>query len=853
MADRTLRKSIGLTLCYCWLLCFLGFRFEEIARELLTNGLLAGSLGASFHGWRAGWLELAIYVKSFSLPERREVYFDLAKVCLAPGIALLFIWLEGKLLTFSGKFLALYWALWSLVVSLQPLLFSTLFFSRPLARLWPHLPLSPIVKQALMILLLVLMLGLAAKIFRCGLVLGAGQFPVKTFLQRTVAVSSLFSLPLLSAWFLRLPRLVYFHFTEAWLYLAFAPVVVVGFSLISAVWETLRSTSVPSPKRSEILWIVSLTSLLLVAVPLSRGLERITNEYRLAHGSSPHLWISYSPMKVSPETVVSFSDAAEPIYGRVARQIGLQTLPGKVHFILFSSAEEKLFRTGSPEVADFDSPRNEIRLLFIPPFDRFDPPILARFLLHKRFGDGRNSFLESGLAALLVDSEGGTVEINEAGTAKEEVLANILAVEGPLSLSDLLFPDDPGSLSPFVSGPMGRELARFLQTRYGTDRLLALYSKTLTAQTVDSDILDALATSRAQLQNDWQRHLAALRDQLLLRFQATSSKPKRRPSEALIPFQKGMSVSSEGGARSGYMSEAACASLDQLQQLHVEWLSLMPFAFSSWAQGRPRLSFSYRNSWEGDDNLRKISWEAHRRGMRIFLKPHVWSRGKSTVDFKISESQIWNDWFASYRRYILHEARLSEAIGAELFSVGNELPLLTLDPAHEASWRSLISEVRKVFSGDVTYCANWGEDFEQIRFADALDVVGLNAYYPLVVDPNTSRDECRKGARAVAERVASVAARLQRPIIVTEIGYPSSSQAARRPWSEDGSDPSVTAQAEAASAFLEAFWDRSWLRGIYWWKWYSHGRGGGENDDSYMPRGKPLAAIISDWYSRPRR
>jgi hypothetical protein len=101
MADRTLRKSIGLTLCYCWLLCFLGFRFEEIARELLTNGLLAGSLGASFHGWRAGWLELAIYVKSFSLPERREVYFDLAKVCLAPGIALLFIWLEGKLLTFS--------------------------------------------------------------------------------------------------------------------------------------------------------------------------------------------------------------------------------------------------------------------------------------------------------------------------------------------------------------------------------------------------------------------------------------------------------------------------------------------------------------------------------------------------------------------------------------------------------------------------------------------------------------------------------------------------------------------------------------------------------------------------------
>ena len=46
---------------------------------------------------------------------------------------------------------------------------------------------------------------------------------------------------------------------------------------------------------------------------------------------------------------------------------------------------------------------------------------------------------------------------------------------------------------------------------------------------------------------------------------------------------------------------------------------------------------------------------------------------------------------------------------------------------------TLISEVRRVFRGTLPTVPA-GEDFEQIRFADALDVVGLNAYYPCTLD-----------------------------------------------------------------------------------------------------------------------
>jgi len=821
-----------------------------MTRELLVNGILAKWLGASISGWRMNLFDLAIYVKEFSLPESTEAYWGLTKALVALIIGIACLWLEPKLTAFTGKLLALYWALWSLIAFLRPWLFSIFFARNPLAGLWPGLPLGQGLRQALGILLLLPALGLVLRTVRRGIIQGVRDSSTGTFPARALAALCLFFFPLLAATILGLFHLPYFHLSEIWLYLALALVLLAAFLLIPAIWRVATARLASSPTRKEILSVVVATALILTATPLSRQFERRANERGLASYEGQHLGISYPATAVPEDSVVSFSTAAEETYTEVAATIRLPESSSRIHVIFFLSAEEKLSRSGSAELIDLDLPRHEIRLIFIPPFDHFDPSVLCRFLLQERFGRGRNPILETGLADLLTSRRDRTAIATSGRSAAEKELGSVLEVEGPLSLHDLLFPGNPESLSPFVTRPLGREFASFLESRFGLDRLLALYSKRLIAQTVNSDILDTLATSSSQLQTDWQQHCTDRRDEL---FQPNSApKPSRHRAEGPIPFQRGMSFSAEGGARTGYMSEAACASLDQLQKLHVEWLSLMPFAFSSGGNSQPRLSFSHRNSWEGDDNLRRISWEAHRRGMRIFLKPHVWLRGQSTVDLRISDPLVWRDWFFSYRRYILHQARLGEAIGAELFSIGNELPLLTLDPAHQTDWRTLISEVRRVFSGNLTYCANWGDDFEQIHLADVLDVVGLNAYYPLTAQSGASFESCRQGALAVADKVAAVATRIQKPIIITEIGYPSTIEAASRPWIEDGSKLSVEAQAQAASAFFEAFWDRPWLRGVYWWKWYSHGRGGGENDRSYMPRGKPAAAVITEWYSSPR-
>ena len=842
------KRSTLLVLSVTWLLCILGFRLEQITRELLTNYVLARSLGAPIDGWRMTLAALTIDVRTVSLLPTAQALFailpSLAELLVAPVLGLV----ELRLKSFFGKSLCLYWALWSLVAFLRPIQFSAFLRHKPFQGLWRGISFDPALKQALGFILLLLALAMMVWICRRAVGLAAGQFALARFSGRSLAAVCLVCVPMAALIILMQSRFPYFRFSQAWPYFLSVFTCLLVFSLLTVIKPLSDPADEPSPTRVDLLKTCVLVVLCLSAIPISGWAGRLTYQKRLASYSTDHIRVLYPAPAVSNSALNGFARDAEQAFIRVAQQLNLGEPFPKLNFIFFSSAEEKLSRCGSAEVVDFDLSQNEIQVIFIPPFNRFDPSVIARFLLEKKYGSGRNPVLEAGLARLLVGKSDPHFESQE-----DRLLASILEVEGGLDISELFFPSNPDSISIYVKESLSREFAKFVLRRNGLTKILSLYASAFTSGSADMEVREILSTSYAQLQSDWAKHCLERQQELSLQFEPVAYRPRKRDPNILIPFQKGMSFSAEGGARTGYLSEAASRSLDQLQQLHVEWISIMPFAFSAGEQNNPEIYFAHRGSWESDDSLRKIAWEAQSRGLNVFLKPHLWMRDLSTVDLKISDTEAWCHWFAAYRRYILHQARLGEEIGATMFSVGNELTHLALDPAHEGDWRRLITEVRKLFSGDVIYCANWGNDFEKIRFADALDAVGLNAYYPLATRPDASLDEWRIRARAIAEKVEHVAAQTNRPILITELGYPGTTQAAVTPWSDEGAGGvSLQAQAQAAKVFFEAFWQKPWLRGTYWWKWYSHGRGGGEGDASYMPRGKPVAAVIADWYARPR-
>ncbi len=103
----------------------------------------------------------------------------------------------------------------------------------------------------------------------------------------------------------------------------------------------------------------------------------------------------------------------------------------------------------------------------------------------------------------------------------------------------------------------------------------------------------------------------------------------------------------------------------------------------------------------------------------------------------------------------------------------------------EAKWRALIQRVRAIYGGAVTYAANF-DQYRGVGFWDALDLIGINAYFPLRsgLGP-TDRATLAAGWRSSLERIADFrrARGLEsRRVLFTELGYRRRQGATAAPW-----------------------------------------------------------------------
>ena len=198
-------------------------------------------------------------------------------------------------------------------------------------------------------------------------------------------------------------------------------------------------------------------------------------------------------------------------------------------------------------------------------------------------------------------------------------------------------------------------------------------------------------------------------------------------TKPLPRFQRGVTLAHEGfRTNEGYGSEAAFKQLARLKELGANSVTLVPYGFT---RAPEETGVSWRGSDETDDRVARTIREARRLGLATVLKPQLWSRGRWTGDIVFTDDAAFRLWMASYRQFILHYAQLAELERADLLVIGTELGGLT---GRQTAWRELIRDVRKVWSGPLTYAANWGEEVERVAFWNELDYIGVNFYYPLV-------------------------------------------------------------------------------------------------------------------------
>ena len=143
--------------------------------------------------------------------------------------------------------------------------------------------------------------------------------------------------------------------------------------------------------------------------------------------------------------------------------------------------------------------------------------------------------------------------------------------------------------------------------------------------------------------------------------------------------------------------------------------------------------------------------EIHSKGMRVMLKPHVdlkndqWRGTIRPPENTTKEQKVeWFDaWFKNYTRFITSYAEMAEAHGVEVLVVGTEFKTL-IGMEHKPKWNKVVRSVRDVYSGLLTYAANW-DNYENVCLWDMVDIVGIDAYFPTSMRRNPSLEKLKKG------------------------------------------------------------------------------------------------------------
>jgi hypothetical protein len=256
--------------------------------------------------------------------------------------------------------------------------------------------------------------------------------------------------------------------------------------------------------------------------------------------------------------------------------------------------------------------------------------------------------------------------------------------------------------------------------------------------------------------------------------------------------------------------------LDTLAGLGVDWVAIHPYAS---IRGDGALSWPEITPGNPPRWLARPIEEAHRRGLRILLKPHLayWGSPFSwRGEIRFEQASAQQRFFDDYRRWM--DALLPAVAGADALVLGTELEGTT---QHEAKWRRLVEVARGHYRGPLTYAANWSTVAE-VPFWDALDLVGIQAYYPVLAEGVAPTEAALKsGWKKVISRMKSISDQHHKPVLLTELGYNRSSRAPYEPWAYAQGGPDAAAvQARVLDVALASIATAPWIRGAFLWKWF---------------------------------
>ncbi len=318
-------------------------------------------------------------------------------------------------------------------------------------------------------------------------------------------------------------------------------------------------------------------------------------------------------------------------------------------------------------------------------------------------------------------------------------------------------------------------------------------------------------------------------------------------------FHRGVNYAHIHRGGRGYGSEVSRQALEGLRDIGVGCVAMTPFGYQ-----QAHDDAHIRGIDGGDPSDAQLIAEAkavHELGMKVMLKPHIWSRDfrrggqwHGTIDQPDAAAHA--QWWSDYRQLALHFARLAADAKIEIYCIGTELVMVTRKDPDE--WRRLIGDIRKVYDGKLTYAAHWNEEMDRVAFWGDLDYVGVSAYFPLEAPPGADVAALRAAWSPHIRRLRQLHQRAGKPVLFLEVGYRGVDDCHRKPWEYSGGNPDAQAQARAYESLFDALSRQPWFRGTYYWKAFTDPNRGRRRGDasSYAVRGRPAEQVLRRWYAR---
>jgi len=231
---------------------------------------------------------------------------------------------------------------------------------------------------------------------------------------------------------------------------------------------------------------------------------------------------------------------------------------------------------------------------------------------------------------------------------------------------------------------------------------------------------------------------------------------------------------------------------------------------------------------------------ARKLGLHITLKPQMLITGSWAGAIDQPDSIRWQQWFESYSRQIVEQAKFAQQEQVQAFVIGTEL----VKARQHVAWPELIKRVRQVFSGQLTYAAHNVEGVRLFPHWQLLDAVALTLYPSL--GSSGEKQEMQKYVNETLAELHDAVRAINRPLWVMEVGMPSAQGASSKPWEWHAlhhAKADMILQRDALDIWLKAL-DQPWINGVFIWVWYSDFSSGGRNNADYTPQNKPAESVI---------